>query len=209
MSGGSFGNLYGIQDFHTLVGRVDSLKEMADWLKSEYQSSGSESVQLQTLKMVELIEACEKEAMAMLEDLSKVFHAAEWHCSGDWGKDDAIKAIEYWKRRHMDQPTRDDAKAVWDEIGRRGQARLRFVQSENGPMDSQPVRHFAAFVDDDPREDVRLCAIGVFGDEVQIMGFNGHRGRGRWLTPLGMAVHRYGQHPDSSDELTKKNEGPQ
>jgi len=96
MSGGAYDYLYGWHpEFHVPADRMDSLKEMADRLRSFGLHDAAEA----TEKAVRIIHQLEGQLDALdltLEPLREVWREVEWNDSGDGG--DIDRAVKEWRK---------------------------------------------------------------------------------------------------------------
>lgn len=84
MSGGSFDYLY-LKENKDLLDRIEDVSRMRDYLKANGCKESSEATNKLIKKLKKIVELDTKE-------LRQVWHAAEWLSSGDWGREDLIKA---------------------------------------------------------------------------------------------------------------------
>lgn len=94
MSGGSFDNLYSkwIDD---LMNSEETLKRMRDDLRER----GAIDAADQTDDVLRTIADAKNCVSQHQEALEKVWHAVEWHRSGDWGREDVEAALAEYRRR--------------------------------------------------------------------------------------------------------------
>ncbi len=86
MSGGSFNYLYGKN-----LGEIALMEELGE-MAIELESYGklAEIPARMTRQLMEEIENTEKE---MIDPLRDIWHAVEWHCSGDSSAEEVVAAV--------------------------------------------------------------------------------------------------------------------
>jgi hypothetical protein len=84
---------------------------------------------------------------------------------------------------------------VWEVVGAGGRERLRYAMHEWAGPSSSPSRFFIGppYDRDDLRADKCLVAAGLLGEQMNAKTLTGRRGRGYWLTPLGVEVYLHGR----------------
>lgn len=94
MSGGSYDYLYGASDLEELLGRRNSLREMAERLNGMVDA---EDVFGETEELILMIKAVERRVAVRLKRLAPVWKAVEWYDSSDWGVDQLKQAITEYR----------------------------------------------------------------------------------------------------------------
>lgn len=88
MSGGSFNYLYGAADNCELSHRLQDLRAMVDELPKGSLARAN------TQRVVDLL----VEAVERALELSDVWHAVEWKCSGDSGDEQIVEALAKYNK---------------------------------------------------------------------------------------------------------------
>lgn len=95
MSGGSFNYLCYTHEADEIMGRVDELDEMREYL-IKY---GYEDIAKDTQRLIEYIKSSRIVIETLADMLSDVFHAVEWRVSGDYGEDRMIEELEKYRNK--------------------------------------------------------------------------------------------------------------
>ena len=95
MSGGSFNYLCYTHEAEEIMGRVDELEGMREYL-IKY---GYEDIAKDTQRLIEYIKSSKIVIETLNDMLSDVFHAVEWYESGDYGKDTMEKEFEKYRKK--------------------------------------------------------------------------------------------------------------
>lgn len=94
MSGGSFGYLC-YKDVPDLMegSSIENLEKMVQHL----QEYGYEDIARDTQRLIEYIQSASIRIEVLSENLNGVFHAVEWHESGDIGRKEMIAELEKYR----------------------------------------------------------------------------------------------------------------
>lgn len=94
LSGGSFGYLC-LKDVPDLMegSSIEDLEKMVQHL----QSYGYEDIARDTQRLIEYIQSASIRIEVLSENLNGVFHAVEWHESGDIRRDTMIAELEKYR----------------------------------------------------------------------------------------------------------------
>lgn len=100
MSGGSYGYLCykEVQDLFCMSS-IESMEEMEAYLLA----AGYKDIAKDVRRLVEYIKSAENRISVLHENLADVFHAIEWHASGDYGKDSVVKALERYRAGNQEK----------------------------------------------------------------------------------------------------------
>lgn len=95
MSGGSYGYLC-YKETAELFG-CSCLENMEE-METALLRMGYKDIAQDVRRLIEYIHSAENRIGVLHEQLADVFHAIEWYDSGDYGKDQMLKALESYRQ---------------------------------------------------------------------------------------------------------------
>lgn len=107
MSGGSFNYLFNKEPQELMeYYNIARLQEMADILSM----LGYDDIARDMQRLVEYLKTAYNRIDVLSGQLSDIMHAIEWECSGDYGQDDLINALDRYRDSKEQKNAAEDIK---------------------------------------------------------------------------------------------------